>query len=233
MAESRTPPLPLPPRTWRASVTGLLASGQRRLRVSMYFAFAAVAVAVAVQGALTLRHEHLRAADVEILDLAGLQRTRTQQIGREAALLVAEPAARQQHTKALSDVVTLSVQDALQTEALLAQQIARSSDTEHAVAPAVDAWQNARERMWYRSQTLLRQIDAAPDDDLSLAAAALRAETDTAMLAAQHLSTALREAADARTYTLASEVTWGVAGLMALFAPPPPLEERIAALGKS
>jgi diguanylate cyclase (GGDEF)-like protein/PAS domain S-box-containing protein len=80
----------------------------------------------------------------------------------------------------------------------------------------VEAWQNARERMWYRSQTLLRQLDDAPGNDLSVAAAALRAETDTAMLAAQQLSTALREAAEARTLTLASEVTWGVAGLMAL-----------------
>jgi diguanylate cyclase (GGDEF)-like protein/PAS domain S-box-containing protein len=193
-----------------------MASGQRRLRLSMYLAFGAVAVAVGVQGVLTLRHESLRAADVEILDLAGQQRTRTQQIGRQSAMLLAEPSARAQHAQVLSDVLALSVQDALQTDTLLAQQMARSSDIAQAVAPALDAWHAARERLWYRGQVLLRHVGEGPDNDLSLAAAALRAETDSANTAAQQLSAALRHEAAARTRGLATEVTWGMAGVLAL-----------------
>ncbi len=209
-------PVSKPSRGWRGWVVAPMASGQRRLRLSMYLAFGAVAVAVGVQGVLTLRHESLRAADVEILDLAGQQRTRTQQIGRQSAMLLAEPSARAQHAQVLSDVLALSVQDALQTDTLLAQQMARSSDIAQAVAPALDAWHAARERLWYRGQVLLRHVGEGPDNDLSLAAAALRAETDSANTAAQQLSAALRHEAAARTRGLATEVTWGMAGVLAL-----------------
>ena len=209
-------PVSKPSRGWRGWVAAPMASGQRRLRLSMYLAFGAVAVAVGVQGVLTLRHESLRAADVEILDLAGQQRTRTQQIGRQSAMLLAEPSARAQHAQVLSDVLALSVQDALQTDTLLAQQMARSSDIAQAVAPALDAWHAARERLWYRGQVLLRHVGEGPDNDLSLAAAALRAETDSANTAAQQLSAALRHEAAARTRGLATEVTWGMAGVLAL-----------------
>ena len=209
-------PVSKPSRGWRGWVAAPMASGQRRLRLSMYLAFGAVAVAVGVQGVLTLRHESLRAADVEILDLAGQQRTRTQQIGRQSAMLLAEPSARAQHAQVLSDVLALSVQDALQTDTLLAQQMARSSDIAQAVAPALDAWHAARERLWYRGQVLLRHAGEEPGNDLSLAAAALRAETDSANTAAQQLSAALRHEAAARTRGLATEVTWGMAGVLAL-----------------
>jgi diguanylate cyclase (GGDEF)-like protein/PAS domain S-box-containing protein len=59
-------------------------------------------------------------------------------------------------------------------------------------------------------------VGEGPDNDLSLAAAALRAETDSANTAAQQLSAALRHEAAARTRGLATEVTWGMAGVLAL-----------------
>ena len=80
------------PQSWlRALLSTPLTGGQRRLRLAMYLAFLALALGVGAQGALTLRQEALRAADTEILDLTSEQRSRTQQIGRQAALLQAEP----------------------------------------------------------------------------------------------------------------------------------------------
>jgi len=216
MADLTSPPLSKPLMRLRALLSAPQTGGQRRLRMSMYLAFLALAVGIGVQGFLALRQEALRASDAVILDLAGEQRSRTQQIGRQAALLVAEPEARARHGLALSVALAQSVQEALQIEALLSRHMAQSSDVMRAVAPALNTWQAARERLWYRGQVLLRQMDRGPDEDLAGGAFALRTETDAALAAAQQLSGALRAAAAARAETLTTEVTWGVVAMLAL-----------------
>ena len=82
MADLTSPPLSKPLMRLRALLSAPQTGGQRRLRMSMYLAFLALAVGIGVQGFLALRQEALRASDAVILDLAGEQRSRTQQIGR-------------------------------------------------------------------------------------------------------------------------------------------------------
>ncbi|MDP1901808.1 MAG: EAL domain-containing protein [Rubrivivax sp.] len=193
--------------------------GQRRVRLAMYLAFVVLAVALVLQGLSTLRLEELRAADAEILDHAGLQRTLSQQAGRLAALLVdaADDApVRARHLQALQVLVNGSAQDALLMEALLARQMARSTELQQRVGPALQDWQAARERLWYRSQILLRQADGETGALLRPSAAALQAETEPALAAAQRLSARLREAAEERAQRFGQEVRWGLAGMLVL-----------------
>ncbi len=216
------PPL-LPSPTAPAPRAGLAlpgtGTGQRGVRLSMYLAFAVLALALVLQGLSTLRLETVRAVDAEILDQAGLQRTFSQQLGRLAAMVTQaadDPEARARHVQALQTLVSISTQDALLMEALLSRQIARSADVQQHVGAPLAHWQAMRERLWYRSENLLRHADDGDEDRLQRSAAALQAEIDPALLAAQQLSAHLREAADARAQRVGREVSGGVVGLLGL-----------------
>jgi diguanylate cyclase (GGDEF)-like protein/PAS domain S-box-containing protein len=192
-------------------------SGHHQVRVSMYLAFAAVALAVGVQGLSNVRLEDVRATEAEILDQAGLQRTFSQQIGRVAALLVAEPEARKSHIDAMAQLMERSAQDALQLESLLAKQFARSPETARAVTPALESWQAARERLWYRSAgLLLRASTEGSDEELRRKATAVQAETGPSLAAATQLSARLREASERRAEGLRKELRLGSWALLAL-----------------
>ncbi len=212
------PPLPAPPARAGAVVAAPV-TGQQRVRLAMYLAFAVLAIALVLQGLSTLRLGAMSAADAEILDQAGLQRTFSQQAGRLTAMLVLavdDAPARARHVQALRQLVSASTQDALLMEALLARQVARSDALRQRLLPALNHWQAARERLWYRCENLLRHVDGGAEDTLRRAAADVQAETDAALAAAQQLSARLREAAEERAQRVGLEVRWGLAGMLVL-----------------
>jgi diguanylate cyclase (GGDEF)-like protein/PAS domain S-box-containing protein len=211
-------PPPSPPAR-DGSAVAAPAMGQRRVRLAMYLAFAVLAVALVLQGLSVLRLESLNMADAEILDKAGLQRTFSQQAGRLAAMVAVNAddlPARQRHVLALQQLVTASTQHALQMDALLARQMSRSTALQQRLVPVLDHWQAARERLWYRCEILLRHAEDGDEDTLQRAAAAVQPETEPALHAAQQLSARLGEAAEERAQRVASEVRWGLAGLLVL-----------------
>ncbi len=198
---------------------GLLRGGHHRVRLAMYAAFVALAAAVVLQGGHTLRLQALRAADAEILDQAGLQRTFSQQTGRLAALLVqsaADATARGRYAQALEVLVRRSAEQALALEHQLAQQSQRSVAVAQRIGPALEAWQAAREKLWYRCEALLRVADTGSDEALQRAGANLQRETEPALAAALQLSAALRVAANERALQLSQEVRWGVSAVLVL-----------------
>jgi diguanylate cyclase (GGDEF)-like protein/PAS domain S-box-containing protein len=195
------------------SPDGSLGAGRWRLRLALWAAFVVIGVAALVQGWNTLRLEQVRAADAEILDRAGMQRTFSQQIARLAAQMMAEPELRHRRADALATVFTTSSQDALALEDLLAAQGRQGADGV-AVAQALERWQAARERLWYRTGVLLRRADAG--DDISRAAVELLAEADPALSAAAALLRTLRESAEQRAERLRSQVVFGVGLMLAL-----------------
>ena len=216
--------MPTPRRSRAGRLVWLLRGGHHRVRLAMYAAFVVLALAVVLQGRQTLRLEALRATDAEILDQAGLQRTFSEQAGRLAALLVQsgnEASARESHFQALEALVRRSADEALTLEQLLTGLRQRSPELEHRVRPALEAWQAAREKLWYRTEVLLRRAAAgaagdSSDDRLHRAAAAVQLAPDPAMLAAQNMSATLRAAATERAQQLGQQVRWGVAGVMGL-----------------
>jgi diguanylate cyclase (GGDEF)-like protein/PAS domain S-box-containing protein len=184
----------------------------------MYLSFAALIVAVTLQGWNTLRLEAVRAADAELLDQAGLQRTLAQQVGREAALLVpASGAARAAHVQTLDWLMRQSAEQALQMDMLLSAQIERSPAGRPMLA-ALDGWQATRVKLWYRGELLLRQAEVSNEEAVRRSAAVLQDEVAPALAAAQALSSQLRSAAEERARGLTMQVRWGIVALLLLLA---------------
>ncbi len=190
--------------------------GQRRVRLAMYLAFAVLALALLVQGALALRHQDARAADAETLDRAGRQSLVTQQIGRLAALMVAEPNARLEHARALESALKEARSDEQKLESLLTRQLTQVPSTAPGLGASLASWQAARARLWTRSLTLVRLSRVESDAELRASANALQAEITPSLLAAQRLSGVLLNAAELRARQMQQELQWGVWGLLAL-----------------
>ncbi len=215
MAEAASTPPP-PPRA-----TPLPASGWRArqgVRISMYLSFAALAAAVGLQGWNTLRLEAVRAADAELLDQAGLQRTYAQQLGREAALLVqASGAVRAAHIQTLDRLVRQAAEQALQIDVLLSAQI-EGSPAGRPLLVSLDGWQATRVKLWYRGELLLRQAEVNNEEGMRRSADLLQHEVAPALAAAQALTAQLRSAAEERARGLTAQVRWGIGALLVLLA---------------
>lgn len=193
--------------------------GQRRLRLAMYLAFVTLAVAMLAQGWNALRLEALRAADAEITNRAALQGTFSQQIGRMAALIELssnDSALRARTADALGVMLVQQGADALTLHALLEQHLVDSSEGRAHLRRALENWEAQRERLWYRTELLLRHADTAADEDIRNSAAAVHTETGPALAAAQQLSMLLRAAADERAVGLRQQFKLGGIALLAL-----------------
>ena len=210
--------------TWtRSSARPSDVHAARRVRISMYLVFLSLALAVLAQGALALRMESVRLADAELLDLAGDQRKMVQQLGRSAALLVVDdepgsPAAQGQ-AHALAQLLREFSSKALAFEEVLQQQAraqALIGTPTGPVASALQQWQAARERLWYRGDLLVLKFNQADPAELRKAVVELQAEVAPAAAASQQLVTHLRMAAQQRVARLRTELLWGMAALLVL-----------------
>ena len=189
-----------------------------RLRLAIYLAFALLALAIVAQAWNTLRVDALRSADAEIVERAGSQRTAIEQAGRLAALLVAEPAARERHAQALGQILASSGDEATALEGQLQRQGLRAEPSGAETKAAIDAWRAARERLAARGSALLRRAAAGEGTDPGPAAQAVQAEVGPAAAAAQRLSAALRGAAERRAHEQKQALQLGLLGVLALLA---------------
>jgi diguanylate cyclase (GGDEF)-like protein/PAS domain S-box-containing protein len=192
-----------------------LGGGARRVRVAMYTAFAVLAVAILAQSFSTLRLEDLRKADGQAQDLAGQQRTLSQQAGRAAAMMAAEPHARSTHAHTLQGLLRRSHEEATKLDQALERHVWRTEEAKD-LQPAVDAWAQARERLWLRAERLQLLSEGADKLTVTYLAGAVQAETESTMEAAHNLSAVLSETAEKRANALHAQVRWGLAGLFAL-----------------
>ena len=183
----------------------------------MYVALAAIALAAVLGGVANLRLEDERTADAGILEQATAQRAQAQQIGRLGLLLATEPSARAHHTAALQHLLLEARTDALR---LGEQSMARGGrqPAANSAAQELDAWERARERLWYRAEILLRTAADHPEADLLRLALALQAQVEPTAEAAQRLSTSSHADVAARADALHSGARWGLIGLLVLLA---------------
>ena len=189
----------MPPGTAHAAASPPPAAAHGRVRRAMYLAFAALAVLALFQAGYAQRFEAIRAVDADIINLAGTQRTFTQQMGRLAALAAADDRVVPEHVQPLAEALDRSRSDALMVEALLKRQLELAPDASGGVADALAGWQAARERLWYRCEALLRHLDDGQFAAVAGAAAAVEAEADPALEAASLLTDRLQAAARARS----------------------------------
>jgi len=223
MADAAQRPTPLPPQPARRGSSGTTRyTTGRGLRLTLYLAFGLLALAVLAQGVHLLRLEAQRRADAEIVARALEQRMWVLQSGRLAALIVADPAARTSHAQALGRLLAQATDDAATLEALLAgpgtllQHRAAAADAGGGVRAALEAWQAARERLGYRSSSLLHRVADAEPADLSPGVLAVQAEAAAALAAAQRFAAVLRGVAETRAADRQRALQWGLAGVLAV-----------------
>jgi PAS domain S-box-containing protein len=222
MAQSLPNPIQTPPARGGAASRLDDRNAALRLRLAMYLAFAVIALAVILQAALSLRLEAAHASDAELLDRAGEQRKMAQHFGRVAALISAgaagQPQVPVQQAQILADLLSGHADRALHFEGVLREQGQLKGGASAGVAAALEGYQAARERLWYRGQSLVMQLSSGTPDPQRLTAAheALQAQVDPAADAAQLVLAQLRLAAEARVLQLRHEMLSGVATLVAL-----------------
>ncbi len=193
-------------------------TGALRVRIAMYAALLAIALVAVLGGVANLRLEDERTADAAILEQVAAQRAQAQQAGRLGLLLAVEPADRTLHADALQALLVRARADALQ---LGEQRMARpgmQQPSTLAAALELEAWERARERLWYRAELLLRAAADSPDADLLRSALALQAEVEPTSATAQRLSTTLHSEVAGRGTTLHRDARLGLAALLALLA---------------
>jgi diguanylate cyclase (GGDEF)-like protein/PAS domain S-box-containing protein len=193
-------------------------AGALRVRIAMYAALAAIALGAVLGGAANLRLEDERSTDARILEQAAAQRAQTEQVGRLGLLLATDGPARASHAQSLQALLAQARGDALQRLDHGPARSAASPPPTRAAAEDLEAWESARERLWYRAEVLLRTAAGASEADTLHSALALQAEIEPAVAAAQRLSSALRLEVATRGAALHRDARAGLVTLLVLLA---------------
>ncbi len=193
--------------------------------MAMYLAFLALAVALALQGSITWHLEAMRGAEAQLLARATEQRLLVQEMGHHADLLEHDSgnlsaAQVDEITQTLSQLLKDSTGQSLDLDTGLASRLGNAGSQR--LESALARWQATRERLWYRSENLLRLVGSLPElsaDQLPQvvkAAGAVEDEARVAAGAAQALARELQMAADERASVLRSGLVVGMAALLVL-----------------
>jgi PAS domain S-box-containing protein len=216
------PPPSEPEAPWVDSVLhlgGVNMAAERRIRFAMYATFLALALAVAALGWFVFSLERLRSVDAELVERAAQQRARAHEIGRQALQLTqigATPVTQEHEALGLVDLLRLAVSRSLELDELLNQQMSQSADTARRLEGVVEGWHRARERLWYRGETLVAKVDARDEDQLRQSAQQLQAEVGPTAEAARLLAEELRNAASDRGERLRGGLMGGGMALLGL-----------------
>ncbi len=206
------------PADWPAA-TGLPAerSPHQRLRWTLHAALLAIALLLAAAGWSAWQGERRRAADAELINLAGAQRMLSQRV----ALLASQPAS--DDGVAFDAALARAQTDALRIEDLLGVQDPQQlAGLPAGLANALLHWQAARERLWYRAHVLARSAVDGTLPRQTTAADRLRTEAELTLMAAQDLVAQIQQAADTKSAAalqgLGSVATLGALLLLGLAA---------------
>jgi len=180
------------------SADGLARQGSGWLRWSLYLSFVLLAALVLVQAAVSRHLERERAADARSAEMAGQQAALALDLWRQAALLGASPQDKPGATDALRDTLALSRANALQVDEALASASTRVLDGPPALSRSVQAWQAARERLWYRAEVVLGLLQGSevPGADVAAAATLLQGDVEPALTSALALAEQLHAHAE-------------------------------------
>ncbi len=150
---------------------------QRDLRWAMHGALILIALLMAVANWSAWRGERRRSADAEVVQLAGAQGMLSQRMALLASIGTEDSLAL------LETVLGRAQQDALRIESLLGvYEAQRLAELPPALTSAVKAWQDSRERLWYRAQNLLRDHTIAARRSLTERLPRLQAEAEAELV---------------------------------------------------
>ncbi len=210
------PPDPAPAPVPNLAETRVWDASALRVRIVMYVALAAIALGAVMGGAANLRLEDERTADAGLLEQAAAQRAQAQQVGRLGLLLATDAAGRSVHADALQALMKQARVEALRLGEQRAARPGLQPQASLAAALELEAWERARERLWYRAEGLLHAAANQPDAELLRKALALQAEVEPTAATAQRLSTTLHGEVAARGTALHRDAHLGLLALLSL-----------------
>ncbi len=170
-----------------------------RVRLAMYSVLVLVGVLSVWQAWRAEKSEAVRLADAEVIRIAGAQSMLTQRMGTMAVFMAVAGAGEVKRQDELGATINGAQEQARRLEELLESQGALLPDAPAPLRQAVDAWQNSRERLWYRAQLLLWHLERNDPAKLLAAIKGLQAEVEPALLTSQALVEQVQIAAQRRT----------------------------------
>ncbi|WP_395701626.1 EAL domain-containing protein [Aquabacterium sp.] len=191
----------------------------QRVRWAMLSVLLLVAAVVAFMQQRGERLEQQRRDDTDIIGLAGRQAMWGEQIARQAMLLHSGARAQDRETadRTLQQAVSASQREARRLDELVEAQADASPAAATVLQPAMARWHAARERLWYRAESVLRSLGQAEHEQfLRAAVVALQDEVDPALAATQALAERSGEAARARSDEALVDLRSGAASVAVL-----------------
>jgi diguanylate cyclase (GGDEF)-like protein/PAS domain S-box-containing protein len=164
----------------------------RRMRLAVYLAFACIAAVAVLQAWQSQRLAAAQAWDARFAEAAEHHRTLIGRMGRLAARVAANPDQATEPAGELAQELMQSRTVALQLQDILSDGGSAGGRLQAEVVGAIDHWQDVRERLWYRAESLLSHVEARRVEAFAGATAAVQHEADQSGLAARRLADALR-----------------------------------------
>jgi PAS domain S-box-containing protein len=182
----------------------------------MALAFGVFALAALAQGSAVRRLQSQWALDVDVQQRVAALTDLSNQVGRAAALLAAQPAGRSRRIEELASMLRHSRSDVPRVSEALHRPAGRGSEAETPFPPAFVAWQTAFQRLNERTERLVQLGQAGNGDEVTRASLALQEPVESALEAGRVLNAALLQHAESRQQSLLDQLHWGGAALMTL-----------------
>lgn len=205
---SSDPPLPSAPMSFGRRVLEWVVHGNsaggdtqqihRWVRTALYVVLFVVGVLAYWQSRQLAQSEGVRQADAEIIRVAAAQSTQIQRMLMLLTRLDAGAGIPEESTNALSETVNQTQTQATLLDELLARQGVWQESERVQLRQAIFEWQDRRERVWYRAQSLLWLADQADAQRRRTASQFLQTELESFWLTTQTLVDELQLAAQQR-----------------------------------
>ncbi len=186
----------------RKSGAGKARSGpvvHRWVRLALYTVLGVVAMLTCWQTRQQQRSEEVRQADAEIIRIAGAQSAQIQRMNMLLTRLQHGEGNHEETINALSESVAQTQTQAAQLDELLARQGVWQISDRPQLRQVIFEWQDRRERVWYRAQSLLWLVDHSDTGKREVALQFLQTELESFWLTTQLMVDELQLAAQRRS----------------------------------
>lgn len=171
----------------------------RWVRLALYVVLAVVGLLAWWQTRQLGRSEQIRQADAEIIRIAASQSTLIQRMNMLLTRLQHGAGIEEENVNALGETLSQTQTQAALLDELLARQGVWHIDDRPQLRTVVFEWQDRRERVWYRAQTLLWLVDRADAPRRQVAIQFLQTELESFWLTTQTMLDELQLAAQRRS----------------------------------
>lgn len=171
----------------------------RWVRLALYTVLLVVGVLSYWQTSQQQQSEEVRQADAEIIRVAATQSTQIQRMIMLLTRLQYAEGSQEENANALSETLTQTQNQATLLDELLTRQGTWQLEDRPELRRAILEWQERRERVWYRAQSLFLQADRQAVEKRTSAMQFLLTELESFWLTTQTLVDELQLAAQRRS----------------------------------